>query len=52
MANDYVLALNFGINRYYIDIEREYLMKGFQSLNQFVAQNEICKMVMQRVQLG
>ncbi len=52
LANDYILAWNFGINRYYIGIEREYLMKGFQSINQFVAQNEVCKMVMQRVQFG
>ena len=51
-ANDYMFAFTFGVNRYYIDMEREYLMKGFQSINQFVAQNEICKMVMQRIQFG
>lgn len=49
LKNDYTLAFNFGINRYYIDIEREYLMQGFQKVGQFVAQNEIVKMVMQRV---
>ena len=47
--NDYTLALDFGVNRYYVDIEREYLSKGFQKIGQFVEQNEIVKMVMQRV---
>ena len=49
LANDYVLALNFGINRYYIDMEREYLLSGFQKVPEFVAQNEIVKMVMQPI---
>ena len=52
LANDYMFAFTFGVNRYYIDMEREYLMKGFNSINQFVAQNEICKMVMQKMQFG
>ena len=50
-ANDYILALNFGINRYYIDMEKEYLLQGFQKINQFIAQNEIAKMLMQPVKL-
>ncbi len=49
LDNDYTLAFNFGINRYYIDIEREYLMQGFQKIGQFLTQNEIFKMTMQRV---
>ena len=52
LANDYIFAFTFGINRYYIDMEREYLMRGFQSINQFVAQNEIYRMTMQRIQFG
>lgn len=51
-ANDYMFAFTFGINRYYIDMEKEYLMKGFQSINQFVAQNEVVKMTMHRIQFG
>ena len=52
LDNDYILAFNFGINRYYIDIEREYLLQGFQKIGQFVAQNEIVKMTMQRMKFN
>lgn len=52
LANDYILALNFGINRYYIDIEKEYLLQGFSKLNQFVSQNQIVKMIMQPLRFG
>ncbi len=50
LANDYIFAFTLGVNRYYIDMEREYLLNGFQSLNQFVAQNEVVKMTMHRIQ--
>lgn len=49
LANDYGLAFNFGVNRYYIDMEREYLLKGFHEINQFVTRNEIVKMVMKLI---
>lgn len=49
LDNDYVLGFTFGINRYYVDLEREYLVLGFQQVNQFVAQNEIFVMRGQRV---
>ena len=49
LDNDYVLGFAFGINRYYIDTEKAYLALGFQKINQFVAQNEIYQMRMQRV---
>lgn len=52
LANDYILALNFGINRYYIDMEKEYLLQGFSKLNQFVSQNQIVKMIMQPLRFG
>ena len=46
LANDYVLAFYFEINRYYVAAEREYLLSNFQSINQFVMQNQIVKMNM------
>ena len=49
LANDYVFATMFGVNRFYIDLEREYLLQGFQKIGQFVAQNELVKMTMQRI---
>ena len=52
LDNDYILAFNFGINRYYIDMEREYLLQGFQKINQFVAQNQVVKLTMQYVRFG
>ena len=45
----YSFVIMFEVNRYYIDMEREYLLQGFRKIDQFVAQNEICKMVMKRV---
>ena len=51
LDNDYALGFAFGINRYYIDLEKEYLALGFQQINQFVAQNEIYQMRGQRITL-
>lgn len=47
--NDYIPVFEFGVNRYFVDSEREYLLRGFKQINQFIAQNEIVKMVMQRI---
>lgn len=52
LDNDYSFVMMFGVNRYYIDMEKEYLLQGFQKINQFVSQNQIVKMVMQPVRLG
>ena len=51
LDNDYIFAFMFGVNRYYIDMEKEYLALGFQQINQFVAQNEIYQMRGQRITL-
>ena len=51
LENDYELAFTFGINRYYVDMEKEYLLRGFEKFNQFVAQNEVVVMKMQHVDL-
>ena len=39
--NDYVFAFNYGVNRYYVDLEKEYLLKGFSEINSFIANNEV-----------
>ena len=49
LENDYILAFQAGINRYYIDIEKEYLLKGFSEVNQFLSQNEIFVLRPQRI---
>lgn len=49
LENNYAFTIMLGVNRYYIDIEREYLLQGFKKIEQFLTQNEIFKMVMQRV---
>ena len=48
-ANDYFFVTMFGVNRFYIDMEREYLLQGFGKINEFVTQNELFKMTMQRL---
>ncbi len=53
LANDYVCAFQLAINRYYVDAERKkYLLSNFAKINQFIAQNEIVKMVMQPIRLS
>ena len=52
LENDYFFAAQFGINRYYIDIEKEYLLEGFNSISQFIAQNEIVVLRMQKVEFN
>ena len=49
LENDYLPAFRTTINSYYIDMEKEYLLQGFQKINQFMAQNEIVKMIMQPI---
>ena len=49
LANDYIFAFQLAINRYYVDVEREYLLHNFAKINQFVAQNEIVQLKMSRV---
>ena len=49
LENDYVLGFTFGINRYYVDLEKEYLIQGFNEIGQFVKQNEIVAMKMHKV---
>ena len=44
--NDYKLAFTLGGNKYYVAMEREYLLQGFSEINKFVAQNEIVIMNM------
>ena len=46
LANDYVLAFYFKINRYYVAAEREHLLSNFAKINQFVTQNQIVQMKM------
>ena len=46
LKNDYVFTFQFSVNRYYVDVEREYLLDNFANINQFVEQNEIVKMQM------
>ena len=52
LTNDYIFAFQLAINRYYVDAEREYLLDNFAKINQFVAQNEVVKMIMQPVRFG
>lgn len=46
LKNDYIPALQLKINRYYVDADREYLLKNFEKINQFVEQNEIVRFQM------
>ena len=43
LENDYVFAAQFDINRYYVDAQREYLLKNFAKIPSFVSQNEVVK---------
>lgn len=49
LENDYISAFNYGINRYYVDAEKEYLVQGFNKFFQFIAQNEVYVARMQRI---
>ena len=49
LTNDYVFATMFGVNRFYIDLEREYLLQGFRNINDFMKNNEVFKMTMKKV---
>lgn len=51
LENDYISAFNHGINRYYVDADKEYLAQGLRECYQFVAQNEVYVMRAQRVTL-
>lgn len=52
LENDYEFAAMFGVNRYYVDMEKEYLLQGFSKVQQFARQNEVVIMRMQRVDFG
>lgn len=52
LANDYVFAFAFAINRYYVDAEHEYLLANFAGIEQFLKQNEIVKLRMLPMNLG
>ena len=49
LKNDYVFVDMVGINRFYVSLEREYLIDELKKLSQFVSQNEIVVMRMQRL---
>jgi len=51
LENDYVFAAQLDINRFYVDMAREYLLPNFTKIDQFLAQNEIVKMVMMPIKL-
>lgn len=51
LKNDYVFTLQFSVNRYYVDVEREHLLINFAEINQFAAQNQIVRLKMNPVSL-
>lgn len=46
LDNGYILGYSKGINRYYVDIRREYLLDLFNDIEKFMTENEIVKMSM------
>ena len=46
LAHDYVPVAHVKINRYYVDVEREYLLLNFAKINQFIEQNDIVRLEM------
>ena len=50
LAHDYIPATQIFINRYYVDAEREYLLRNFTKIDQFVKQNEIVRLEMVTVE--
>ena len=52
LDNDYVLAFQLSINRYYVDMNREHLLYNFAKIPQFVAQNQIVKMSMSPIKFN
>ncbi len=49
LKNDYVLAFELAINRYYVDIEREYLLENFKKIPIFIKQNEVVQFDMKKL---
>ena len=49
LKNDYVFAFELAINRYYVDIEREYLLENFKKIPLFAKQNEVVQFEMKRL---
>lgn len=52
LENDYILAFQFAINRYYVAAEKEYLRYNFTKINQFIEQNQIVKMQMEFIKFA
>ena len=52
LENDYILAFEFEINRYYVATEKEYLRYNFSKINQFIEQNQIAQMQMQYIKFA
>lgn len=46
LKNGYVLGYDKGINRYYVDERKEYLLDKFREIDQFIEENEVIKMEM------
>lgn len=44
LNNGYILGYSKGINRYYVDVRREYLLDLFNDIDKFAAENEIVQM--------
>lgn len=47
LKNDYVCAFTYGINRYYIDKQREHLLNRIADINQFIGSHELAVLRMQ-----
>ena len=41
LENNYIHALSFGINRYYLDVRKEHLLSHFGQVASFVKENEV-----------
>ena len=49
LSNDYILAYSKGINRYYVDRRKEYLIEYFANVESFIYENEIIEMQMYEI---
>jgi FkbM family methyltransferase len=47
IKNGYIFAYDRGINRYYVDLRKEYLINRFKQIDEFIENNEIVRMIMQ-----
>ncbi len=52
LKHDYVFVYQFGVNRYYVNLEKEHIIPRFKQIQAFTEQNEVVVFQMQKIKFN